>query len=174
MEARCLCANPSSCGTPPSGAWEARRPTSAGDQQPTGPPPAGQLTVLTGRQLTDVVETANASSNANKTFFPLAMSWRLYAGKQQLVTVSANNGGVLDVIGPRPQESKGRPDNQSDVGEVDLVPTASAWSGEHGGHRVTLALSQTVDLGEQVAKFGELAQRVLTRNPDLAACLGDT
>lgn len=30
--------------------------------------------MLMGMQLTEVVETANASSNANKTFFPLIMS----------------------------------------------------------------------------------------------------
>jgi hypothetical protein len=35
--------------------------------------------VLIGRQLTDVVETANASSSTNRTFFPLAISWRAYA-----------------------------------------------------------------------------------------------
>jgi hypothetical protein len=31
------------------------------------------LTVVIGKQLTDVVETANASSSATKTFFPLVM-----------------------------------------------------------------------------------------------------
>lgn len=30
--------------------------------------------VMIGMQLTDVVETANASSSANKTFFPLIMN----------------------------------------------------------------------------------------------------
>lgn len=49
-------------------------PCGAGDQQPTGPPPAGQVGMLMGMQLTEVVETANARSTANKTFFPLIMS----------------------------------------------------------------------------------------------------
>ncbi|OBB90708.1 hypothetical protein A5782_16480 [Mycobacterium sp. 852002-40037_SCH5390672] len=58
----------------------AARATSAGDQQPTKEPPAGHVGMLTiGTQLTDVVETANASSSANKTFFPLVIVCRAYA-----------------------------------------------------------------------------------------------
>lgn len=54
----------------------------SGDQQPTGPPPAGQVGMLMmGTQLTDVVETANASSSANKTFFPLVMTEKRTSGR---------------------------------------------------------------------------------------------
>lgn len=42
-------------------------------------PPAGQVGMLIGTQLTDVVETANASTSANKTFLPLGMNQRAYA-----------------------------------------------------------------------------------------------
>ncbi|OJZ75963.1 hypothetical protein BRW65_00405 [Mycobacterium paraffinicum] len=56
-------------------AWEVAPPAiSSGVQQPTGPPPAGQLGMLIGMQLTEVVETANASSNAKNTLFPLVIA----------------------------------------------------------------------------------------------------
>jgi hypothetical protein len=76
------------------GRGKLRWPTSAGHQQPTGPPPAGQVIPL-GVQLTDVVETANASSSTHKTFFPLVISCRAYARRGFLLAVSAETGEIL-------------------------------------------------------------------------------
>lgn len=66
--------------TPPSGdGW--LPPLLRGDQQPTGPPPAGQVGMSIGMQLTDVVETANASTSANKIFFPLVITGERKPGR---------------------------------------------------------------------------------------------
>jgi hypothetical protein len=56
------------------------------DQQPTGPPPAGQVGMVIGMQLTDVVETENARSSATKTLFPLLINWTAYARPGDFVT----------------------------------------------------------------------------------------
>lgn len=56
-------------------------PYCAGDQQPTGPPPAGQVGMSIGMQLTDVVETANASTSANTIFFPLVIAGERKPGR---------------------------------------------------------------------------------------------
>ena len=42
-------------------------------------------------QLADVVETANASSSANKTFLPLFMNWRSYARPEPPLAVFRRN-----------------------------------------------------------------------------------
>jgi hypothetical protein len=50
-------------------------------------------------QLTDVVETANASNSANKIFLGLFINWRAYARRGSPATVSSKNRGA--VTGPR-------------------------------------------------------------------------
>jgi hypothetical protein len=50
-------------------------------------------------QLTDVVETANASNSANKIFLGLFINWRAYARRGLLAMVSSKQCGA--VTGPR-------------------------------------------------------------------------
>ena len=44
-------------------------------------------------QLTDVVETANASNSANKIFLGLFMNWRAYFRPGPIATISAETAG---------------------------------------------------------------------------------